>query len=90
MQVSAGVSRAEVSRRDGGSAEGKRAIVYSKLEEVLTGGLGACPMQLYSCQPTREIIQRRFREDAALRHPLFKCAGIHNITAVSFALVRTL
>ena len=66
------------------------AVVYRKLEEVLTGGLGACPVQLYSCQPTREIIQRRFREDAALEHPLFKCAGIHHVTAVLFALVRIL
>ncbi|RPD65888.1 hypothetical protein L226DRAFT_608828 [Lentinus tigrinus ALCF2SS1-7] len=44
--------------------------------------------KLYDCHPTLEIIKRRFREDASVEHPLFKCVGIRDITALLFALTR--
>ncbi|KAI0713230.1 hypothetical protein C8Q76DRAFT_796215 [Earliella scabrosa] len=44
--------------------------------------------QLYCCKPTPDIIQRRFRADATVDHPWFTCAGIRDIAAVIFAMVR--
>ncbi|KAI0721530.1 hypothetical protein C8T65DRAFT_630277 [Cerioporus squamosus] len=62
---------------------GEDPSVESRYQEVMQD-----LENLYACKPTLEIIQRRFRADASLEHPLFKCAGIHDITAISFALAR--
>ncbi|KAI0362702.1 hypothetical protein OH77DRAFT_77172 [Trametes cingulata] len=44
--------------------------------------------QLYTGHPDSETIRRRWREDATLEHPLFRCANLHEISAVLFAIRR--
>ncbi|OSD02832.1 hypothetical protein PYCCODRAFT_1467517 [Trametes coccinea BRFM310] len=44
--------------------------------------------QLYSGKPSLEIAKRRWRDDATLEHPLFKCTNSHEIQAVLFAIPR--
>ncbi|KAI0646827.1 hypothetical protein C8Q79DRAFT_908417 [Trametes meyenii] len=46
--------------------------------------------QLYSGKPSLEIVRRRWHNDAVLEHPLFKCANLHEISAVLFAIPRLL
>ncbi|KAI0781179.1 hypothetical protein BD413DRAFT_23088 [Trametes elegans] len=45
--------------------------------------------QLYSGKASVEIIHRRWRADATLEHPLFKCTNLHTISAILFAIPRT-
>ncbi|KAI0637217.1 hypothetical protein C8Q77DRAFT_1215981 [Trametes polyzona] len=44
--------------------------------------------QLYAGRPSLEVIRRRWRTDASLEHPLFKCKGLREIDAVLFAIPR--
>ncbi|KAH9853993.1 hypothetical protein C2E23DRAFT_819151 [Lenzites betulinus] len=44
--------------------------------------------QLYAGKPSLEIVRRRWREDASLEHPLFRCGNLHEITRLLFAIPR--
>ncbi|KAI0371733.1 hypothetical protein BV20DRAFT_941288 [Pilatotrama ljubarskyi] len=46
--------------------------------------------QLYSGKPDVQAMRRRWRDDAVLEHPLFRCTNLNEISAVLFAIPRLL